>query len=107
MHMMAISGFVAVFAAGVSANAVAAAEYENLVDCLLGNVTSLEPHQDNMLDLAEIIFTTTCEKEKKSFFNSRQQRDQETMEFHISMMKIVVQQMVVQSRADRLSIKLN
>jgi hypothetical protein len=89
-----------------SASVVAATEFEDLKSCFEGNVINLEPHQDNMLDLAELIFVTTCEQEKKSYSDSVQPRDQETMKLYYSMMRIIVQQMVVKARADRLSIEI-
>ncbi len=84
-----------------------AAEFEVLRDCFKSNVRKLEPYQDNMLDLAAILFTTTCEDEKKSFFDSRETHDEDMMNLHYSMMQILVQQMVIEARASRLDIQLN
>ncbi|WP_457645638.1 hypothetical protein [Profundibacter sp.] len=80
-------------------------EGSEVYSCLLHNAVLLEPHQDNMFDLARIIVETQCIQQRDKFLASNGVDTPEGIYAYKQKMLSEVQAMVVAARSKRLGLE--
>ena len=78
--------------------------YTALANCYAHNAQLLEPHQDNMLDLAELLFLTTCYEEREAYFIFQNERG--LTQIGADRVRNLAREKVISARATRLNIEL-
>lgn len=82
-------------------------EAKDMQECLLENLVKLEPHHDNLLDLAEIVLETLCLDERQKFMTATGIAEYSgATEAFKNNIRPLARKLAIAARASRLGIEL-